>query len=72
MVIEDAQTEILVWVYTIVIIICLITFRSGRIVICIITLLILTRIMNQGLRPFRYWRKSCHLTCHCFRCKYWC
>jgi hypothetical protein len=49
MVIEDAQTEILVWVYTIVIIIFLITFRSGRIMIFIITLLTLTSIMNQGL-----------------------
>ena len=49
MVIEEAQTEMLVWVYSIVIIICLITFRSGRIVICIITPLILTSIMSQGL-----------------------
>lgn len=49
MVIEEAQTEMLVWVYAIVIIICLITFRSGRIVICIITPLILTSIMSQGL-----------------------
>jgi hypothetical protein len=49
MVIEDAQTEMLLWVYAIVIIICLFTFRSGRIVICIITPLILTSIMSQGL-----------------------
>jgi predicted RND superfamily exporter protein len=49
MVIEDAQTEMLVWVYAIVILICLITFRSGRIVVCIITPLILTSIMSQGL-----------------------
>ena len=49
MVIEEAQTEMLIWVYAIVIIICLITFRSGRIVICIITPLILTSIMSQGL-----------------------
>ena len=49
MVIEEAQTEMLIWVYSIVIIICLITFRSGRIVICIITPLILTSIMSQGL-----------------------
>jgi len=48
-VIEQAQTEMLIWVYSIVIIICLITFRSGRIVICIITPLILTSIMSQGL-----------------------
>jgi len=49
MVIEDAQTEMLVWVYSIVILICLITFKSGRIVVCIITPLILTSIMSQGL-----------------------
>ena len=49
MVIEEAETEMLLWVYSIVIIICLITFRSGRIVICIITPLILTSIMSQGL-----------------------
>ena len=49
MVIEEAETEMLLWVYAIVIIICLITFRSGRIVICIITPLILTSIMSQGL-----------------------
>ena len=49
MVIEEAETEMLIWVYSIVIIICLITFRSGRIVICIITPLILTSIMSQGL-----------------------
>ena len=49
MVIEEAQTEMLLWVYAIVISICLITFRSGRIVICIIAPLILTSIMSQGL-----------------------
>jgi len=49
MVIEEAQTEMLIWVYAIVIIICLITFRNGRIVVCIITPLILTSIMSQGL-----------------------
>jgi len=49
MVIENAQTEMLVWVYAIVIIIGLITFRSGSIVVCIITPLILTSIMSQGL-----------------------
>jgi len=49
MVIEEAQTEMLIWVYSIVIVICLITFRSGRIVVCIITPLILTSILSQGL-----------------------
>ena len=51
-VIQDAQNEMLVWVYAIVILICLVTFRSGRIVVCIITPLILTSIMSQGLMGF--------------------
>jgi predicted RND superfamily exporter protein len=49
MVIEDAQTKMLIWVYAVVIILCLISFRNGRIVISIITPLILTSIMSQGL-----------------------
>jgi len=49
MVIEDAQTEMLVWVYSVVIALCLLTFQSGRIVISIIVPLILTSIMSQGL-----------------------
>jgi predicted RND superfamily exporter protein len=49
MVIEEAQTEMLVWVYGVVIILCLISFRNGRIVICIIIPLILTSILSQGL-----------------------
>ena len=39
----------LIWVYGIVIIICLITFRHARVVLCIITPLILTSILSQGL-----------------------
>lgn len=49
MVIEQAQTEMLIWVYATVIIICLITFRHARIVLCIIAPLILTSILSQGL-----------------------
>ncbi|MEM0912405.1 MAG: MMPL family transporter [Pseudomonadota bacterium] len=49
MVIEDAQTEMLIWVYSVVIILCLLSFQSGRIVISIITPLILTSILSQGL-----------------------
>lgn len=49
MVIEDAQGEMLLWVYSVVIILCLITFRSPLIVISIITPLLLTSIMSQGL-----------------------
>ena len=48
-VIADAQTEMLVWVYSVVIALCLITFRSWRIVISIIVPLLLTSIMSQGL-----------------------
>ncbi len=49
MVIEDAQTEMLVWVYSVVIALCLISFRSVKIVISIIVPLLLTSIMSQGL-----------------------
>ncbi len=49
MVIEDAQFEMLIWVYSVVIVLCLISFQSGRIVISIITPLILTSILSQGL-----------------------
>jgi len=49
MVIEDAQTEMLVWVYSVVIVLCLISFRSIPIVISIIVPLLLTSIMSQGL-----------------------
>lgn len=49
MVIESAQTEMLVWVYSVVIALCLITFRSIRTVISIIVPLILTSILSQAL-----------------------
>jgi uncharacterized protein len=49
MVIEEAQTEMLIWVYSVVIILCLVSFRNGRIVICIIVPLVLTSLMSQGL-----------------------
>jgi predicted RND superfamily exporter protein len=49
MVIEDAQIEMLIWVYSVVIVLCLISFQSARIVISIITPLILTSILSQGL-----------------------
>ncbi|WP_417658227.1 efflux RND transporter permease subunit [Pseudidiomarina sp.] len=48
-VIEAAQTKMLLWVYGVVIVLCLITFRSIRTVTCIILPLMLTTIMSQGL-----------------------
>lgn len=51
-VIEEAQTEMLIWVYSVVIIICLITFRSVPVVICIILPLIVTSILSQALMAF--------------------
>jgi len=48
-VIEESQTEMLIWVYCVVITLCLISFRSARIVISIIVPLILTSIISQGL-----------------------
>ena len=48
-VIEGAQTKMLLWVYGVVIALCLITFRSLRTVACIVLPLMLTTIMSQGL-----------------------
>src|SRR5690554_904610 len=48
-VIEGAQTKMLLWVYGVVIVLCLITFRSIRTVTCIVLPLMLTTIMSQGL-----------------------
>ncbi|PHR64164.1 MMPL family transporter [Pseudidiomarina marina] len=48
-VIESAQTKMLLWVYGVVIVLCLITFRSIRTVTCIVLPLMLTTIMSQGL-----------------------
>jgi predicted RND superfamily exporter protein len=49
MVIEEAQIEMLVWVYSVVIVLCLITFRSVRTVISIVVPLVLTSILSQAL-----------------------
>jgi predicted RND superfamily exporter protein len=48
-VIANAQIEMLIWVYSVVIILCLITFRSVRTVISIIIPLLLTSILSQAL-----------------------
>ncbi|EAR60087.1 efflux RND transporter permease subunit [Neptuniibacter caesariensis] len=48
-VIETAQYEMLIWVYTVVSLLCLLTFRSIRTVICIIAPLALTSILCQAL-----------------------
>ena len=48
-VISSAQNQILIWVYSVVSILCLITFRSIRAVICIILPLALTSLLCQAL-----------------------
>lgn len=48
-VIETAQIEMLVWVYSVVIALCLLTFRSLRTVLCIVLPLMFTTIMSQAL-----------------------
>lgn len=48
-VIEEAQTKMLIWVYGVVIALCLLTFKSIRTVICIILPLMFTTVMSQAL-----------------------
>lgn len=48
-VIADAQYEMLLWVYGVVSLLCLLTFRSIRTVICIILPLALTSLLCQAL-----------------------
>lgn len=48
-VIREAQTKILLWVYGVVIALCLINFRSLRITACIIVPLMLTSVLGQAL-----------------------
>lgn len=48
-VIEDAQMRMLMWVYGVVIALCLITFRSIRTVLCIVLPLMFTTVMSQAL-----------------------
>jgi len=48
-VIETAQHEMLIWVYSVVSFLCLLTFRSIRTVICIIAPLALTSVLCQAL-----------------------
>ena len=52
MVIEEAQIEMLIWVYSVVIALCLITFRSVRTVIAIILPLMLTSLLSQALMAY--------------------
>ncbi|MEY8251759.1 MAG: MMPL family transporter, partial [Colwellia sp.] len=49
MVIEKAQYQMLIWVYAVVGILCLITFRSIRTVTCILLPLALTSLLCQAL-----------------------
>ncbi|MEY8200895.1 MAG: MMPL family transporter, partial [Colwellia sp.] len=48
-IIEEAQYRMLIWVYAVVAFLCLLTFRSIRIVACIILPLALTSILCQAL-----------------------
>ncbi|RJF96319.1 efflux RND transporter permease subunit [Noviherbaspirillum saxi] len=48
-VVKDASREMLYWVYGAVILLCLITFRSWRAVICAVVPLILTSILCEAL-----------------------
>ncbi|MBU2712877.1 efflux RND transporter permease subunit [Zooshikella harenae] len=48
-VIESAQDKMLLWVYGVVSILCLLTFRSLRAVVCIIIPLALTSVLCQAL-----------------------
>jgi predicted RND superfamily exporter protein len=48
-VIEQAQYEMLAWVYGVVILLCVLTFRSIRVAACIILPLVLTSILGQAL-----------------------
>jgi len=48
-VIQDAQLRMLMWVYAVVILLCLLNFRSLRITLCIILPLALTSILGQAL-----------------------
>nr|WP_305082230.1 MMPL family transporter [Oceanospirillum sediminis] len=49
MVIESAQYEMLAWVYGVVSLLCFVTFRSWRTVVCIIAPLALTSVLCQAL-----------------------
>lgn len=51
-VIETAQYEMLAWVYGVVSILCLLTFRSIKTVICIIAPLALTSVLCQALMAY--------------------
>lgn len=51
-VIETAQYEMLAWVYGVVSVLCLLTFRSVKTVICIIAPLALTSVLCQALMAY--------------------
>ena len=48
-VIEESQLRMLLWVYAVVILLCLLNFRSLRITACIIIPLMLTSVLGQAL-----------------------
>ncbi len=49
MVVHDASREMLYWVYGAVILLCLVTFRSWRAVVCAVVPLMITSIMCEAL-----------------------
>ena len=51
-VIEEAQYKMLAWVYGVVAILCLITFRSWRAAVCVLLPLALTSVLCQALMAF--------------------
>ncbi len=51
-VIEESQFKMLIWVYSVVAILCLITFRSWRAAICILLPLALTSVLCQALMAY--------------------
>jgi predicted RND superfamily exporter protein len=51
-VIEQAQYKMLIWVYSVVALLCFLTFRSIRTVICIILPLALTSLLCQALMAY--------------------
>ena len=52
MVIEEAQTKMLLWVYGVVTLLCLLNFRSLRITACIILPLVITSVLGQALMAY--------------------
>jgi hypothetical protein len=48
-VVKTAKTEMLIWVYSVVALLCLVTFRSWRATLCAILPLMLTSVLSEAL-----------------------